>query len=147
MRAVVHVHVDAAAYERGHLEPGERCEVAGSGPITVSSARAIATGGTIKVVESRGKDVQRVAHLRRTIPAHVRSAVDARYPKCAITACPNRRSLDYDHRVPLPEGGETSIRNLWRLCSVRCHFLKTHRGWVPVLRNGAWELIPPSRAP
>jgi hypothetical protein len=33
------IHVDHAAFLRGHAEPGERCEIAGIGPIPVATAR------------------------------------------------------------------------------------------------------------
>ncbi|MFP5224777.1 MAG: HNH endonuclease signature motif containing protein, partial [Actinomycetota bacterium] len=144
-RPTLHVHVDAAALARGRLAPGERCEVAGVGPVTVDMATSLAAAG--RIVPDTPDGAESVRTRDRFIPSRLRAAVDARYPKCAITACPNSRALDYDHRLPLSQGGTTSLDNLWRLCRRRCHMLKTHHGWVPARKGDGWVLMPPARGP
>src|SRR5688572_18356084 len=47
-RAAVHVHVDQQAWERGRVERGESCGVAGLGPVSVAAARRLARDGIVK---------------------------------------------------------------------------------------------------
>ncbi len=143
---VVHVRVDHAALVRGHVEEGEVCDIPGLGPIPVATARALATDGVLKVLVTRGVDVVAVAHGGRTVPAHVRSALETRDPKCVVPGCDVRQRLEIDHLVSFAEGGPTTLENLARLCH-RHHALKTHQGWVLAGRPGAWTWDPPPELP
>ncbi len=143
---VVHVRVDHAALVRGHVEEGEVCDIPGLGPIPVATARALATDGVLKVLVTRGVDVVAVAHGGRTVPAHVRSALEARDPKCVVPGCDVGERLEIDHLVSFAEGGPTTLENLARLCH-RHHALKTHQGWVLAGRPGAWTWDPPPEMP
>jgi hypothetical protein len=145
-RAVVHVHVDETAWRRGRVEQGERCRISGIGPVSVAAARRLAEGGAVKTVLSDGADVRAVAHLGRTIPARLRTALDARDDTCVVPGCDERESLEIDHVVPLAEGGPTRLENLARLCHFH-HSLKTHRGWRLSGGPGRWDWIRPTRAP
>ena len=145
-RAVVQVRVDHAALIRGHTVDGEVCEVPGIGPIPVATARALADDGVLKVVVTKGVDVVAVAHAGRTIPAHVRTALETRDPKCVVPGCDVADRLEIDHLVAFAEGGPTTLDNLARLCH-RHHYLKTHQGWVLAGRPGAWTWNPPGEAP
>jgi hypothetical protein len=145
-KAVVHVDVDATAFERGSARPGERCRIRGIGPIPVAVARRFAAEGSVKVIERGGADVRRVAHLGRTIPAHVRTALEARDETCVVPGCEARTGLEIDHIVPLAAGGPTSLDNLARLCRFH-HAQKTHRGWSLGGAPGAWTWTRGSRAP
>ena len=127
-KAVVYVHVSQSALARGHTEAGETCRIPGVGPISVAAARRLAAGGSVKLLEMDGVDVQRVAHAGRTIPAALRSALEARDVACAVPGCNKRRDLEIDHLVPLADGGTTSLENLVRLCRWH-HAQKTHHGW------------------
>ena len=144
-RAVVHVHVDEAAWTRGRVEAGETCQISGVGPVSVAAARRLASDGTIKAVLSDGTDVRNVAHFGRTIPARVRTALEARDKTCVVPECDEREGLEIDHVVPLAEGGPTRLDNLARLCRWH-HGLKTHRGWVLAGDPGAWRFFKPKRA-
>ena len=80
------VRVDHAAFRRGHTEAGEMCEVPGVGPIPVSVADRLSDDAILKALIVDGEDVRAVAHLGRTIPAKLRTAVEEMYPECASRA-------------------------------------------------------------
>ena len=143
-RAVVHVHVDQSAWTRGRTERGETCEIPGIGPVSVAAARRLAREGMIKAVFKDGEDVRAVAHLGRTIPARLRSALEARDVTCVVPGCDETKALEIDHVVPLAEGGPTSIENLARLCRWH-HSQKTHRGWRLSGGPGEWSWFRPRR--
>ena len=124
--AMVVVHVSHAAYERGWTEAGEFCEIEGLGPVPVSVSRRLASDSILKAVVRDGVDITRVAHLGRTIPAHLRTGVEVRDPRCVIADCEIDRHLEIDHNTPVAAGGETSLANLGRLCHHH-HTLKTLR--------------------
>lgn len=136
-KSVVHVEVDRAAFERGRLEPGERCVIRGVGPVPIAVARRMAHNGRVKFIERDGVDVTRVAHARRAIPAHLRSALEARDPTCVVPGCDMTTGLEIDHIVAFADGGATSLDNLARLCRFH-HGEKTHRGWLLGGRPGSW---------
>lgn len=143
-RAVVHVHVDQAAWERGRVEPGESCLVPGVGPVSVAAARRLARDGIVKAVLRDEADVRGVAHLGRTIPAKLRTALEARDVTCVVPGCDEREDLEIDHVVPYAEGGQTKLDNLARLCGFH-HGLKTHRGWRLSGGPGRWRWVKPKR--
>jgi hypothetical protein len=145
-RAVVHARVDHSALVRGQVEEGEVCDIPGVGPIPVSVARELLDDGVLKVVVTKGVDVVAVAHGGRTVPAHVRSALETRDPKCVVPGCDVRDRLEIDHLVAFAEGGPTTLENLARLCH-RHHALKTHQGWILAGRPGAWTWDPPPEPP
>jgi hypothetical protein len=127
-RAAVQVRVDHAAFVRGHVQEGEVCEIPGIGPIPVATARALADDAVLSAVVTHGTDVQSIARIDRTIPAKLRTALEARDPICVVEGCDARHDLEIDHVVPFAEGGPTSLPNLARLCRWH-HYLKTHRGY------------------
>ena len=138
----VRVTVDSAALARGHTEDGERCEVDRVGPVPVTTARAMLDDAAVAVLVKDGDDVTAVSSPKRTIPTKLRRALETRYPVCGVKGCANDRFLQIDHVVPLAEGGETSIRNAWRICPHH-HFLKTYFCWKVVGEPGNWDLVPP----
>jgi hypothetical protein len=144
--AVVHVRVDHAALVRGHVEDGETCDIPGVGPIPVASARRLADDGVLKLLVTKGVDVVAVVHGGRTIPAHVRAALETRDAKCVVAGCDVRERLEIDHVRPFAEGGPTRLDNLARLCHFH-HYLKTHQGWTLAGRPGAWTWDPPHEQP
>ncbi len=144
--AVVHVRVDHAALVRGHCEEGETCDIPGVGPIPVASARRLAGDCILKVLVTKGVDVVAVAHGGRTIPAHVRTALEARDPVCVIPGCAMGDRLEIDHLVPFAAGGPSTLENLARACRFH-HYLKTHHGWILGGGPGAWTWEPPAEAP
>jgi hypothetical protein len=136
-RASVHVRVDHTAFRRGHVEAGETCEIPGIGPIPVATARALAADAVISAIVTDGVDVKAVAHLGRSIPAHVRTALVARDPVCVVPGCHTRDGLEIDHIVAFAEGGGTRLANLCRLCRWH-HYLKTHQGHRLTGGPGDW---------
>jgi Domain of unknown function (DUF222)/HNH endonuclease len=138
----VRVTVDSATLARGHALPGERCEIAGVGPVPVATARALLDDAAVTVMTRDGDDVTAVSSPKRTIPVKLRRALEARYPTCGVQACANDQFLEIDHVVPLEDRGRTELDNLWRLCSHH-HRLKTYAGWTVVGRNGDRDLVPP----
>src|SRR5205085_52180 len=93
---MVHVVVDYEALMRGHTVAGERCEIPGIGPIPVSLARQMSDDAFLKVLLTRGVDIVAVAHGGQTIPAHLRTALEIRDPKCIVPRCEVRRGLEID---------------------------------------------------
>lgn len=126
--ATVHVRVDRSALVRGHAVSGEVCEIPGIGPIPVAAARRLADDAILKAFVTDGADVTAVAHLGRTIPARLRTALEARDPTCVVPGCDTRKGLEIDHRIPFAEGGPTTLDNLARLCKWH-HYLKSHHGY------------------
>src|SRR5205085_1295839 len=121
---------------------GERCEIAGVGPVPVATAPAVLDDAAVAVLTRDGDDITAVSSLKRTIPTKLRRALEALYPACAVSTCGNDQFLEIDHVVPLEEHGRTELENLWRLCSHH-HRLKTYEGWKVVGRNGSRDLLPP----
>jgi hypothetical protein len=139
---MVHVWVDYEAVMRGYTIEGERCEIPGLGPIPVALARRMADDCILKVVVTKGVDITAVAHGGRNIPAHVRTALACRDPKCIVPHCEMRRGLEIDHRAPWSATRDTSLANLARLCRWH-HYQKSHLGYRYRGGPGNWEWIPP----
>ena len=96
--SMIHVVVDYEALMRGHTVPGERCEIPGFGPIPVTLASQMSEDCNLKVLLTKGVDVMAVAHGGYMIPAHLRTALDVRDPKCIVPGCDAHRRLQKDHR-------------------------------------------------
>jgi hypothetical protein len=142
--AVVNVHVDYATLLRGFVVDGERCDVPGVGPVPVDVVRRLLSDCILKVIVTDGVDVTAVAHSGRTVPAHLRSALETRDPTCIVPGCDVRRDLQIDHTWPWIEGGPTSLDNLARLCRWH-HYQKSHLGYRYRGGPGTWQWIPPER--
>ena len=145
-RAMVHVRVDHTAFRRGHTEEGETCEIAGVGPVPVATARALASDAILQAVVTKGVEVKAVAHVGRTIPARLRTALEARDPECVVEGCGATRQLEIDHLVPFAEGGPTHIDNLARVCRWH-HHLKTYCGYRLDGGPGQWKWLGPESSP
>jgi hypothetical protein len=139
---MVHVRVDHQALLRGHLEPGEICEIPGIGPIPVDVARRMAADSILSVLITDGVDVTSVAHGGRTIPAALRTALIERDPVCVVPGCGIRDGLEIDHLLPFGNDGPTSLANLARLCHWH-HYLKTHQRYRLARTGDQWEWQPP----
>ncbi len=110
--ATIVIHVDAAALKRGHARSGERCDVAGVGPVPVATIERELPGAFVKVLVEKGVDITTVCHMGRTIPAHVFSALEARHETCVVPGCDVANRLEAHHVVPFAQGGPTSLANL-----------------------------------
>jgi hypothetical protein len=142
--STLHVVVDYDALVRGHTVAGERCEIPGVGPVPVSVARQLSEDAILKVLVTKGVDVVAVAHAGYTIPAHLRSALELRDPKCIVPRCDVRRGLQIDHRNTFNRTRVTKLDDLARLCRWH-HHQKTFLGYTYRGGPGTWEWIPPER--
>ncbi len=142
-RGTVELRVDLAALRRGELRDGEVCEIPGIGPVPLATAKSLIGDAWLKLVVSDGVDVQHVTHMGRTIPAHLRSALEARDPVCVVPGCSTAHGLEIDHwQVDFIDGGPTTLENLARLCHFH-HFMKTHKGWRLSGGPGRWQFAKP----
>jgi hypothetical protein len=143
-KALIHVRVDHAALVRGHTEAGEVCEIAGLGSIPVATARSLAGDALLKALAVDGVDVLKVAHVGRSIPARVRTALEERDGECVVPGCHVRANLEIDHfRVDFADGGPTEMWNLARECAFHHHHQRTHKGFVLDGSPGDWTWIHP----
>ena len=140
--SMIHVVVDYEALMRGHTVGGERCEIPGIGPIPVTLARQMAEDCILKLLLTKGVDVVAVAHGGYTIPAHLRTALDVRDPKCIVPGCDYYRRLQKDHRNAFGRTQVTKLEDLAHLCPFH-HYLKTFCGYTYRGGPGTWEWIPP----
>jgi hypothetical protein len=140
--SMVHVVVDYDALMRGHTVAGELCEIPGFGPIPVTLARQMSEDCILNVLLTKAVDVMAVAHGSYTIPAHLRTALDVRDPKCIVPGCDYYRRLQKDHRNGFGRTRVTKLEDLAHLCPYH-HYLKTFCGYTYRGGPGTWEWIPP----
>lgn len=139
---ILNVVIDYEALMRGHTVTGEQCEIPGVGPIPVTLARQMSEDAILRVLVTKGVDVVTVAHGGYTIPAHLRSALDVRDPKCIVPGCDVRRRLQKDHRNTFSRTRITKLEDLAHLCPWH-HHQKTFLGYTYRGGPGAWEWLPP----
>ncbi len=144
--ATVVVHVDHSAFVRGHTQPGETCEIAGVGPVPVTVAVKLSSDAILKALITDGTDVRAVSHLGRTIPARLRTAIEALYPECVIAGCHVDRHLEIDHNTPISERGPTELDNLAPLCHFH-HDEKTSKNLRVEGTGTDRRLVPSGRPP
>ncbi|MFZ6005038.1 MAG: DUF222 domain-containing protein [Actinomycetota bacterium] len=143
--AKIIVRVDHSALVRGHSTPGETCEIAGIGPIPVTTVREWMDDAFLAAILTRGEDVQRVVHLGRRFTATQRTALQWQNPVCARKGCNNRLGLEYDHFEDWAHTHTTRTTAAKRFCRT-CHQLKTN-GWhvSPPDPNGKCTFTPPNQ--
>jgi hypothetical protein len=126
------IAVDLRAYRRGHADAGECCHIVGGGPIPVCVARELAKDAFLKVVLHDGVAIHTVAHLGRQRPTHLNTALQLGPPPdfdgvvCAEPACDRTYHLQWDHKNPCANGGQTSFGNMQPFCLPH-HVDKTER--------------------
>lgn len=141
-KAVLNVIVDIEALNRGHVEDGEVCEIAGVGPVSVAAAKALMTDSFVKVLFTKLGKIQEVAHMGRYIPAALETAVKQSYKECVIDGCHETKGLQIDHTQGLAQFGLTKFGNLKRMCGYH-HGLKTYKGYELEEVKGKWNLVQP----
>ncbi len=142
-KALVHLRVDLQALRRGNTGPGEICEVAGVGPVSVATARELLGDSIAKVLVTSATDVHAICNLGRSVPARLYQALLERDRCCVVPGCSATHNLEIDHRVvPFAQGGPTELANLARICHHH-HFLKTHEGFSLEGEPGAWVWVHP----
>ncbi|MDZ7685704.1 MAG: HNH endonuclease signature motif containing protein [Gammaproteobacteria bacterium] len=67
-----------------------------------------------------------VGRKTRSIPPHIRLALEQRDGGCRYPNCHQTRNVDGHHIISWLDGGETSLENLISLC--RFHHTRLHRG-------------------
>jgi hypothetical protein len=141
------VRIDHEALLRGHTVAGERCDVAGVGPLPVAAVRALLLDGDpfVAAILTKGREVRSVAHLGRGLSAHQRTAVEAMGVRCSNIACNATVGIQMDHRVPWVEDPQTALANTDPLCPA-CHARKTHHGWRLEVGEGPRRFLAPDRA-
>jgi hypothetical protein len=144
--AKVIVRADLSALDRGHTEPGERCEIAGHGPIPVADVWKMIDGGAfIAGIVTHGTDIVALRHLGRRPTALQRTVLQWETAgTCAVEGCTNNVRIEIDHVDPWAHTHTTDIDQLAGLC-VHCHRRKTHHGYTlgPRLPTGKRHLHPP----
>ncbi len=145
----VHVVVDDAVLVRGNALPGERCEIPGSRPVSLSWVRELlGSDAFVNAVVKKGKDIATMAHLGRHVPAEVHTALIVGGRECCVQDCHARGYLEIDHsEIDFAKGGPTAKWNLGFICS-KDHARKS-RGWTlgpPDPETRKRVLAPPGRS-
>ena len=144
-RALVRVVVSAEALLRGHVGPGETCEILGSGPVPVSLARELIPDAILELVVTKGVDVTTVVSDSRYVRKALRIALEQRDQVCVVPHCNVSYPLERDHwQVDYANHGPTELDNLARLCLWH-HHQKTDKGWRLVGPPGQWQFLPPDQ--
>ena len=136
------VRVDHRAFVTGDTRPGEVCEIAGVGPIPASVAQRLAEDAFLKALITNGTEVLAVSHLGRTIPAHLRTALDDLYCECVEAGCHVSWGLEIDHNQPVELGGRTELANLNPLC--KYHHRYKHRHNLRLVGEGTRKRLVPA---
>lgn len=135
------VRADLEALRRGGLDDGEVCEVAGVGPIPVSTARELLGDSVLKLVITKGVDVLNVTHLGRGPNAAQRIALLWSSHGCSVEGCARTR-VEIDHRIPYAQTRHTRLDECDPLCTH--HHRRKHRdGWALVEGTGKRPMVPP----
>ena len=134
---------DWPAWLRGYPVEGEVMELIGYGPVAASAIdEAIAAGGFVAAVITKGEQLTGVAHLGRAPTAKQQSALEWLYPTCAALGCSAVARLERDHRIDWADTHITMLDWLDRLCSHH-HALKTRKNWMLVDGHGKRAFVPP----
>lgn len=141
---IVHLHVDATALRRGHVERGEVCEIPGVGPVPVATARALIPGSFFELLVADGFDVVSVCHAGWGVPEHVRDALVGRDPRCVVPECHVAWDLEIVQvDTPEADGEPMALARLARVCAYH-DALKTYEGYTLTGGPVRWEWNPPS---
>ncbi len=130
---VVHVDVEALTADA----PG-RCETGGGHAISPETARRLGCDGALAAVCRRDGRPLSVGRRRRTIPVHIRRAIEARDRGCRFPGCERRHYLAGHHIDHWAHGGETSEANLVLVC--HHHHALLHEGGYSIRRHARGRL-------
>ncbi len=138
------VRIDASALRRGWVVPGEMCEIAGVGPVSVDTARELLGEWYFRLLVTDGTDVTTITGRHRHVPARVEAALFERDRTCVVPQCNMTFGLETHHwQIEVRANGPTNLENLCRLCSVH-HDMASTSGWVIRGGPGQWEWVGPS---
>jgi hypothetical protein len=123
------ITVDVEALRRGTVEPGETCEIAGVGPVSVATATSLLGEAALAIVIKKGVDVLNVTHLARGTTAHQQTALEFWGVRCAVKGCDCRDFVDRHHVFEYARSGHTRLDELRVYC--RYHHREEHKGRPP----------------
>ena len=126
-RYQVMVHCDAATLAEDG-EPG-RSDLDGIRVSAETSRRMACDAAVVAMVHAKDGSVLNVGRRTRTIPPHIRRALEERDRGCRFPGCACRFT-EAHHVKHWADGGETSLRNTVLLC--RRHHRTVHEGRVKV---------------
>jgi hypothetical protein len=111
-----------------NLDTG-RSHVVGAGPVPDAVVTDLVAGGAfVKAVLHDGVDITTVAHYGKSMPVHLRTALELGKPPkfegVRCVRCGRRFHLEWDHIDPRANGGPWSFTNNQGLCW-ECHVKKT----------------------
>ena len=125
------VHCDAATLA-AEGEPG-RSDLDGIRVSAETSRRMACDAAVVAMVHAKDGSVLSVGRRTRTIPPHIRRALEERDRGCRFPGC-GCRFTEAHHVKHWADGGETSLGNTLLLC--RRHHRAVHEGRVKVSANG-----------
>jgi hypothetical protein len=138
------LHADVSPLLHGTTEPGDICEIAGVGPVSVTAAKELLGEALLKVVLSDGVDVRAVVHPNRTVAATIRTALMWKHRECCVVGCHEVHGLQTHHVIDYVESKHTRLDELTLPCA-RHHHLVTHDGFRLERRpDGQYDLIRPA---
>ena len=129
-RYQVMVHCDAATLA-AEGEPG-RSDLDGIRVAAETSRRMACDAAVVAMVHAKDGSLLSVGRRTRTIPPHIRRALEERDRGCRFPGCAGRFT-EAHHVKHWADGGETSLRNTLLLC--RRHHRAVHEGRVKVSVN------------
>jgi hypothetical protein len=142
-RPHVVAHVDATSLVSGVAGPGERCEIAGVGPVPIAHVRKLLGDAMLTILVEDGRDVRTFARPGRRVVAALAQLLEARDATCIISGCGRAARLEADHHRPVSAGGDSDHENLHGLC--RQHHRLKSNGWgLEEHADGTWTLDPPA---
>ena len=130
-RYQVMVHCDAATLA-AEGEPG-RSDLDGIRVSAETSRRMACDAAVVAMVHAKDGSMLNVGRRKRTIPPHIRRALEERDRGCRFPGC-GCRFTEAHHVKHWADGGETSLRNTLLLC--RRHHRAVHEGRIKVSVNG-----------
>ncbi len=134
------LRLDDEALLRGDLAGDELCEIAGLGPVPVTTARKLLGESVLKLVLTKGEDVANVTHLGRGPKVAQKIALLWQSPCCSVDGC-TRTRIEFDHREPWANTKHTRLDELDALCTFH-HDLKHRDGWALVDGTGRRPMVP-----
>ena len=134
-RFQVAVHTEMATLEKDG-EPG-RSEVDGV-RVSAESSRRMACDASIVPMTHRDGEVMGVGRKTRTIPPHIRRALEERDRGCRYPGC-GSRFTEAHHVKHWADGGETSLANTVLLC--RRHHRVVHEGRTRMSLNRVGQAV------
>ncbi|MGH9135610.1 MAG: DUF222 domain-containing protein, partial [Acidimicrobiales bacterium] len=141
LRHLALLRVDLEALVRGHVTGDELCEIAGLGPVPVTTARALLGDAILRLVITGGVDVLNVTNLGRGATAAQQIALLWSSPTCIVAGC-TRPAAENDHQTDWAQRQRTDLADLNPKCGFH-HDLKTYKGWSLVTGKGRRAMVPP----